>query len=280
MPRWMSALICLLLLAVAAPAFAQEDEAGLKDHPLLARMPGYFINDGQVLDFGALDLTLPDDTTRHVEGKFTRLQYILKDGARNPGAVAVARNYGNALKARGGTVLYENVDNGGGYLSAKATIGAGTLWLEVSVNNSGEGYELRIIEQAEMAQQIELTADAMAAALADTGRVALRSIQFDTAKATLKPESSAVLDQVVTLLKNDEALMLEVQGHTDNVGLPAANLKLSKERAAAVKDYLVTRGGIAAARLTTTGFGDTKPLAPNTTDEGRAENRRVELVRK
>jgi len=89
-----------------------------------------------------------------------------------------------------------------------------------------------------------------------------------------------MLDQVVALLKQDQSLKLEVQGHTDNVGAAAANLKLSQDRAAAVKDYLVTTGGIAAARLTTAGFGDTKPVAPNTTDEGRAQNRRVELVKK
>jgi len=89
-----------------------------------------------------------------------------------------------------------------------------------------------------------------------------------------------VLGEIATLLNTDASLTLEIQGHTDNVGAPAANLKLSQDRALAVKDYVVTKGGIAAARLTTAGFGDTKPVAPNTTDEGRAQNRRVELVKK
>jgi len=81
------------------------------------------------------------------------------------------------------------------------------------------------------------------------------------------------------VLQADATLRLEIQGHTDNVGAPAANLKLSQDRAAAVKAYLV-QGGVAAARLTTSGLGDTKPVADNRTDAGRAENRRVELVKK
>jgi OOP family OmpA-OmpF porin len=85
---------------------------------------------------------------------------------------------------------------------------------------------------------------------------------------------------VIDVLKQDETLRLEVQGHTDNVGQAAANLTLSQQRATAVRDYLLKIGGIAAARLTAAGYGDTRPVAPNTTDEGRAQNRRVEIVRK
>ena len=108
----------------------------------------------------------------------------------------------------------------------------------------------------------------------------MHNVLFDTGKATLRPESSAALAPVGELLKGDAALKLEIQGHTDNVGQAVANMKLSQDRAAAVKAYLVTTFGISAARLTTSGFGDTKPLAPNTAEGGRAQNRRVELVKK
>src|SRR5206468_8729616 len=111
------------------------------------------------------------------------------------------------------------------------------------------------------------------------GSVALHGILFDTGKATIKPESAATLQTIAEVLKTDAALKLEIQGHTDNVGAPAANMKLSQERAAAVKAHLV-QTGVAADRLTTAGFGDTKPVADNSTDEGRAQNRRVELVKK
>jgi outer membrane protein OmpA-like peptidoglycan-associated protein len=280
MRRWLPVALCLVSMLAAVPAIAQEDEAGLKDHPLLSRMPGYYIQDGQDLDFGAYDFNVGDEKVQRAEGKYRKLDYYLKENAKNPGAIAIARNYRNALVAKGGTMLHQNIDNNGGTMSAKATVNGRTIWVQVEVNNAGEIYTLHVIDEEAMAQQIEMSADVMAAELAKTGKVTLRSIQFDTAKATLKPESSSMLDQVVALLKQDQSLKLEVQGHTDNVGAAAANLKLSQDRAAAVKDYLVTTGGIAAARLTTAGFGDTKPVAPNTTDEGRAQNRRVELVKK
>jgi OmpA-OmpF porin, OOP family len=280
MRRLLPYALCLLLLPVAAPSFAQEDATGMKDHALLSRMTGYYINDGQELEFGAYDFTLPGDKEQHVEGKFFKREYSLKEGAKNPGAIGIARNYRNALTARGGSVLHQQVDNGGGSMSAKVTVADRAVWVQVSVHNAGATYDLIVVEEGEMTQELELNADAMAAELAKSGKITLHSIQFDTGKASLKPESSAALDQIVALLKNDSALKLEIQGHTDNVGTAAANLKLSQDRAAAVKTYLVTTGGIAATRLTTTGFGDTKPMAPNTTDDGKAQNRRVELIKK
>jgi outer membrane protein OmpA-like peptidoglycan-associated protein len=127
---------------------------------------------------------------------------------------------------------------------------------------------------------VELTAKDLADALAKSGSVTLNNILFDTGKATIKAESEAPLKTVIELLTNDPALALEVQGHTDNTGTKAGNLQLSKDRADAVKAYLVEKGGIAADRLTTAGLGDTAPVADNATEEGRAQNRRVVLVRK
>ena len=148
------------------------------------------------------------------------------------------------------------------------------------MSSAGDSYDLTVVEEAGMEQKVEFTAMELAKALNDTGSVALHNVLFDTGKATLKPESAAALAPVGELLKNDAALKLEIQGHTDNVGQTAANLKLSQDRAAAVKTYLTQTFGIAAARLTTAGFGDTKPVAPNTAEAGRAQNRRVELVKK
>jgi OmpA-OmpF porin, OOP family len=84
---------------------------------------------------------------------------------------------------------------------------------------------------------------------------------------------------VTQVLKTQPDLKLVIEGHTDSVGKAAYNLDLSKKRAESVKTYLVQKGGIDGARLTTQGFGDTKPIAKNDTDVGRAQNRRVELVR-
>ena len=274
------ALALAALLAVPGAAFAQEDAEGAKDHPLLARMAGYAISNAEVQDFAAHDFTTTGDAKK-VEGRYWRIDYALKDGAKNPGPLSIARNYSNALVAKKGRRIYEEVSPGGGTATSSMPLGDGrTLWVELSISNSGEMYSLTVVEEAAMEQQIEITAGWLAEQLAKTGSVALEGITFDTAKAIIRTDSKPVLDQIGALLQNDAALRLEIQGHTDNVGAPTTNLALSQQRAEAVKKYLVDTHGIAAARLTTAGFGDTKPVAGNSTDEGRAKNRRVELHKK
>ena len=269
-----------MMLLAAVPALAQEDAEGATDHPVLARLAGFALTEADTQEFASYDFTVGEDT-KAIEGRYWRLTYWLKEGAKNPGALAISRNYSNALIAKKGRKVYEEVDAGGGTATASMPLGDGrTLWVEMSISNGGETYTLTVVEEAAMAQQIEVTAAWLAEQLAATGSVALEGITFDTAKAAIKPDSKAVLDQVGALLKADVALKLEIQGHTDNVGAPTANLTLSQQRADAVKKYLVANYAIAEARLTTAGFGDTKPVADNATDEGRAKNRRVELHRK
>ena len=122
------------------------------------------------------------------------------------------------------------------------------------------------------------TQDPIAAELKKTGRVRLYGINFDSDSDVLRPESKAVLDQVVATLKSDSALKITIEGHTDSTSTPQHNQQLSEKRAAAVKASLVA-GGIDAGRLATVGFGATKPVATNDSAIGRSENRRVELVR-
>ena len=137
---------------------------------------------------------------------------------------------------------------------------------------------MQIIETGSMVQKVEFSADEMAAAVASTGTVTLHGILFDTAKADIQPESGTVLDEVARMMSGNSDLKFRIDGHTDNVGSPASNLTLSRSRAAAVKAALVSRG-VAATRLTSEGFGDTKAVADNNSEAGRSQNRRVELVR-
>jgi outer membrane protein OmpA-like peptidoglycan-associated protein len=118
----------------------------------------------------------------------------------------------------------------------------------------------------------------MLEALNRDGRIAL-SIQFDTGKATIKPESLPIIEQMAALLQGTPALNVSVEGHTDSVGSAAANQTLSESRAKAVVAALVGRG-IPAGRMSAAGFGASKPVAGNDSEEGRAKNRRVELVKK
>jgi outer membrane protein OmpA-like peptidoglycan-associated protein len=124
-----------------------------------------------------------------------------------------------------------------------------------------------------------MDAKAMANVIEKTGKLTLYGVQFDFNQATIKPESEPVLKEVGALLQQDPPLKLIIEGHTDNVGKPAYNLELSKKRAESVKAYLITNFKIDPSRLTTNGFGDSKPIAKNDTEPGRAQNRRVELVR-
>jgi outer membrane protein OmpA-like peptidoglycan-associated protein len=116
-------------------------------------------------------------------------------------------------------------------------------------------------------------------ALAEKGRVATQGIYFDTGSDRLRPESSATLKEIGTMLKEHPELKLAIEGHTDNVGSAEANQTLSEKRAAAVRQFLIDNYQLDGARLTAKGLGQTKPVGPNDTPEGRQNNRRVELAK-
>jgi outer membrane protein OmpA-like peptidoglycan-associated protein len=125
----------------------------------------------------------------------------------------------------------------------------------------------------------ESETDVLYDALASKGRWVTQGILFATGKADLQPESRPVLKEIASTLKQHADLKILIEGHTDNVGSSAANLTLSDARAAAVKATLVSDFGVDGSRITTKGFGDTKPSGPNATAAGRAQNRRVEVVK-
>ncbi len=266
----------VLLLPVTARA---QDAEGSKDPPMFTRVPGYLISTYDAQDFSKFDFLTDPATT--VEGKYWRIEYILKDGGKKVGPLQSARNHTDLFIKRGGKKILENVSSGGGTAIAMLPgVGGKNRRVELDINNDGEQFFLTVVEEGGMEQQIEFTASDLANALHTKGSVAMHGILFDVSKATIKPESAPVLAQVGDLLKNDAALKLEIEGHTDNTGVAATNLKLSQDRAASVKAYLVQTFGIEASRLTTAGFGASKPVAENTTDAGTAQNRRVELVKK
>jgi len=176
------------------------------------------------------------------------------------------------------------------YLSAKLDRPEGAVYVSLAV--AIEGFEqfpqtakralvlLDVVETGEMEQRMVLVeADAMAKALTETGRIALYGIYFDTDSTTIKPESKETLDEIAKLLNADAALKLYVVGHTDNQGAYDYNMSLSARRAGSVVAALTSAYGVAAERLKSAGVGFLAPVAGNGNEEGRALNRRVELVR-
>ena len=107
-------------------------------------------------------------------------------------------------------------------------------------------------------------------------RIVLRGVQFDFDKATIRADARPILDEAVSTLKDNSAISVAVEGHTDSVGTAAYNQRLSQRRAGSVRDYLVGHG-ISDSRLSVAGFSEAQPVASNATADGRAQNRRVEL---
>ena len=138
---------------------------------------------------------------------------------------------------------------------------------------------VRVIETRPMKTgQVTANAAAISQGLATQGKCALYGLYFDTGKAVLEPKSEPTLVQIAEVLKGNPKLELYVVGHTDSVGQVASNVDLSERRAAATVKALVERHGIAARRLTAKGVGPFAPVGSNRSEEGRAKNRRVELV--
>ena len=273
-------LLATLLLLAATEAVAQSDAAGSRDHPLFNRMAGYWIEDYEASDFNSrvfLVKTTGDEwEEKTVEGKKTEITYRLREGAKEPSSLQVVRNYVNAATQAGGKVLYQNDDPGNRVATLFLVKGGREVWVEVRGADGGGWYTLAIVEKGAMAQ--EISASDIYDALAKQGRIALY-ILFDTGKATIKPESQTIVKQVADMMKAHPELKVAVEGHTDNVGAPASNKALSDQRARAVV-AAITAQGIAPARLAAAGFGQDKPVADNATEDGRAKNRRVELVRR
>jgi outer membrane protein OmpA-like peptidoglycan-associated protein len=183
----------------------------------------------------------------------------------------------------GGTVIYEGMpqnaecaeNNGINMVVGKAVKDGNELWVE-AVTLGGDDFYLTIVLKELMKQDV--TASNMFEALNRDGHIALY-INFDTGKSVVKPESQPIIEQIVQMLKSNPDLKIGVEGHTDNVGTPASNKSLSEARAKSVVSAIVAQG-ISAERLSPAGYGQDKPIGDNNTEEGRAKNRRVELVKK
>jgi OOP family OmpA-OmpF porin len=266
------------ILAVAAAAFGQEDREGTKDYPGIKRMPSFYIDIYKDVQFESATFSVTKGGQRvqqAVEGHWYQIGYYLKNGAPQTSALQIIRNHQNAVKAIGGQVLDD--EKGGNYYNTTLRFSKEGKEVWVLVEARDDNYALTIVERQAMDQDVAIDAAAMANGIETNGSIALYGIYFDTAKSDLKPESEPTLAEMAKLLQSKPDLKVFVVGHTDMVGDPAANLKLSLARAQSVIGALAAKG-IAASRMTAFGNGSYAPIASNRTAEGRGKNRRVELV--
>lgn len=279
---------------------ASVDPGG--DHPLVSPYAGSKQNKRNFQSYTDYRRIIGVDKARHVitqtlEGKLTSILY---DNPQGRSSLEIIRNYEQALKARGFVIDYQMsggetwADNIGPingmvrygqdvrYFTGKLKYGEGTAYVSILVYREGHGFGRTTVQVLETAQMdsgmVSVDESAMAAELDRSGQINLQGVFFDTGKATLKSASAAAIEDVVALMSQRPDLKLQIVGHTDSVGNASANQILSQDRANAVRTALLTRG-ISADRLVAYGLGSTQPIASNATSEGRAQNRRVMLLR-
>ncbi len=280
----LSFFVLLGALFALASAGQAQDARGAKDHPMLTRYPDSRIAEYSK-SFNSIEFTVARDAAsggvkrEKIEGDTTRLHYFHNKKEGQPSPLQVVRNYQNAVKSIGGEVIWERIEEYTAETTLRVTTGGKEVWVKVLADVYSSptfSYRLDVVERAAMQQVV--SANKLFDELNSKGFITLY-INFDTNKWDVKADAQPTLAEVAKMLKANPALQISVEGHTDNVGSASANKTLSENRARSVMSALVNQG-IAAARLTAKGFGQESPIADNRGDEGRAKNRRVELVKR
>lgn len=272
----------VFLILFAVSVYAETT----KKHPLIRPFPGSVLaeNMSNYSKFNAYEFYCLNETTdkrekKTIKGEYWRLLYEVRtpsgDRVKNISKLEFFENYRAAAEEKGGRVVYEDV---GQMVLTIPRDDGGVTWLRVSGNAGLGQQDLIIVDEKPFKKSLTFGPAEMKAALDAEGRVQLHGILFDLDKSSLQPESTRQLQHVVILLKDNPDLTLEVQGHTDDQGSDEYNMKLSQLRAETVVAYLGLFG-IDSSRLVPKGYGESKPVMPKTTEEARAANRRVELVK-
>lgn len=269
-------LLCSAILLFANTLRAQDEDKpqdadGCKDSPLITRFPGSIIHTCENKEYEQADFPLGldkdgNEKTKHIEGDYHYWDIGTREGTSE---IQVFRNFQTAIKNGGFIIDFTESP-------AKIVAHKGSTW--IFIDNRGSFYYQTIVTEKVMKQEVTADATSLNEEINKNGHVAVYGIHFDTGKAAILPDSENILGEIVKLLQQNADLKLRVEGHTDNQGSAAANQALSEKRAQAVVAWL-TAHGIPAARLSAKGLGQTKPLADNGAEGGRAQNRRVELVK-
>ena len=270
-----AALLFISALLISTVAIGQDDAPqdaeGCKDSAIITRMPGSTIHSCENKEFDQVKVPVSKDadgnvTEKTLEGEYHSWDYGTREGVSE---IQVFRNFETALKQAGMKIIYE--DSPG---TITANKGDTWYWLQ----NSGSYYYQTLLTVKSMNQEVTADASSIADELSKSGHIALYGIHFETGKATILPDSESVLTEISKMLQQNPDVKVSVEGHTDNAGSTASNQALSEKRAQAVVAWL-TSHGIDASRLKSKGWGASKPVQDNGSEDGRAKNRRVELVK-
>ncbi|MCU7890208.1 MAG: DUF4892 domain-containing protein [Candidatus Thiodiazotropha sp. (ex Ustalcina ferruginea)] len=291
---------------------AEGDVKGSKDHALVGRYAGSKIFEYNLKEFDEFRMIsgLESSDEIRLEGKVIRIFYNVPN---DRSTLEVMRNFRESLKSNNFKEIYSCSNNGCGkdsdnvryfrkrilgekgfnfvgdfhkdqrYLVAKLLRPAGNIYVAIydfnDSNYDGHLMNISIVELKPMERdQIVVDSNEMASKISQHGSISLYGIYFDIDKAYMKPESKPTIDEIAKLLIQNPDLKLVVVGHTDNQGGFEYNMDLSKRRADSVKNKLVSQYNIEANRLASWGVAYLSPVSSNRTEEGRKNNRRVELV--
>ncbi len=305
----MTAHRTLAAATFALLAASSVHAAGIDEKALLSPYPGSNLVSEKTADFGDYELVVGGvdsakaacDHKQKLEGRIVRFYYENPKGRSH---AEIFANYRDAVRKAGFETIFtckeegcylagkpsnntadcgdRSIGNfpaeGTRYLAARLPRKGGDVYLAVHVHEYFTDLHYATAKAMETGL-VAVNAKALGAGIRIDGHVAVYGIDFDTGKADLRPGSAPVIAEIVKLLKEDSSLKLHVVGHTDGVGALAGNVALSKRRAASVVAELTAKHGIAASRLRADGVGPLVPLATNDTIEGRAKNRRVDLVK-
>ena len=256
----------------------REKEKSKPTPPLITDFPDSYFNSVTYNDFNTMEFSYKAEgktIKKKAEGRYWNKTVYLNDRSdRSAKWVApeeVTETWRQAVLAAGGKILNPGERGVDFHLFSPE---AGDIW--ASIWPQSGRYTLKMIQEQSMEQVLVFDTDSMMARLDALGVLTLDGIYFDSAKATLKQESEEALTAAQKLMTDYQDLVLEVGGHTDNIGSAQSNEDLSQRRAASVSNWLIDHG-ITPGRLQAKGYGEASFIADNETEEGRAANRRVEL---
>lgn len=274
----MKQILFLVLSLFSVTANAQDAKRCEGSEPVyMNRMPGFYISDCKNSEYNDVEFVywVKGKANKISKGgKYYHIYYFKNEGeTRKFSSAQINQNYNNAILKVKGKVLDEKKT------IFSASINGKEVYIQVNTaENSTDtrSYNIEVVEVEPMQQDVIVD---MKEGIEKDGKVALYGILFDVNKAVIKPESETALQTVIDYLNANPGVKIYIVGHTDNTGVFANNSKLSKDRALAVKNYLVTKGKIDPARLGSEGVASLCPVSTNSTEEGKALNRRVEIVK-